>query len=127
VQTVNPTANAAANAATNPPADAAANAAGNVTYNAANAAGAQPNVAANQGQNSRAQPPPARANHAEGSQCRRVRDEVKIAHCANYDCDHGIPDALDGRSNPSIWLKMYSITTRASGGNEDHMAGYFPS
>jgi hypothetical protein len=32
----------------------------------------------------------------------------------------------DGRSDPSIWLKMYSIAARASGGNEDHMAGYFP-
>jgi hypothetical protein len=32
----------------------------------------------------------------------------------------------DGRSDPSIWLKMYSIAVRASGGNEDHMAGYFP-
>jgi hypothetical protein len=30
------------------------------------------------------------------------------------------------RSDPSIWLKMYSIAARASGGNEDHMAGYFP-
>jgi hypothetical protein len=26
----------------------------------------------------------------------------------------------------SIWHKMYSIAARASGGNEDHMAGYFP-
>jgi hypothetical protein len=32
----------------------------------------------------------------------------------------------DGRSDPSIWLKIYSIATRASRGNEDHMAGYFP-
>jgi hypothetical protein len=32
-------------------------------------------------------------------------------------------EKYDGRSNPSIWLKMYSITVRASGGNEDHMAG----
>jgi hypothetical protein len=32
----------------------------------------------------------------------------------------------DGRSDPSIWLKMYNIAARASGGNEDHMAGYFP-
>jgi hypothetical protein len=32
----------------------------------------------------------------------------------------------DVRSDPSIWLKMYSIAARASGGNEDHMAGYFP-
>jgi hypothetical protein len=32
----------------------------------------------------------------------------------------------DGRSDPSICLKMYNIATRASGGNEDHMAGYSP-
>jgi hypothetical protein len=31
-----------------------------------------------------------------------------------------------GRSDPSIWLKMYSMAVRASGGNEDHMARYFP-
>jgi hypothetical protein len=35
-------------------------------------------------------------------------------------------EKYDGRSDPSIWLKMYSITARASKGNEDHMAGYFP-
>jgi hypothetical protein len=35
-------------------------------------------------------------------------------------------DKYDGRSDPSIWLKMYSIAARASGGNEDHMAGYIP-
>jgi hypothetical protein len=35
-------------------------------------------------------------------------------------------EKYDGRSAPSIWLKMYSIAARASGGNEDHMAGYFP-
>jgi hypothetical protein len=128
---------------------------------------------------------------------------VEIARCANYDRDHGVPDALDaknpiqatelrhkhdqellqraqydqdngplddlyviptayapsaspgavnnfsafsrrlrtirypkdfkpsiekydGRSDPSIWLKMYSIAAHTSGGNEDHMAGYFP-
>jgi hypothetical protein len=32
----------------------------------------------------------------------------------------------DGRSDPSIWLKMYSIAAHASGCNEDHMDGYFP-
>jgi hypothetical protein len=32
----------------------------------------------------------------------------------------------DGHSDPSIWLKMYSIAACASGGNEHHMAGYFP-
>jgi hypothetical protein len=35
-------------------------------------------------------------------------------------------EKYDGRSDPSIWLNMYSIAARASGGNEDHMAGYFP-
>jgi hypothetical protein len=35
-------------------------------------------------------------------------------------------EKYDGRSDPSIWLKIYSITARASGGNEDHMAVYFP-
>jgi hypothetical protein len=35
-------------------------------------------------------------------------------------------EKYDGRSDPSIWLKMYSITARASRGNKYHMAGYFP-
>jgi hypothetical protein len=35
-------------------------------------------------------------------------------------------EKYDGRSDPSIWLKMYSIAALASRGNEDHMAGYFP-
>jgi hypothetical protein len=35
-------------------------------------------------------------------------------------------EKYDGRFDPSIWLKMYNITSRASGGNEYHMAGYFP-
>jgi hypothetical protein len=35
-------------------------------------------------------------------------------------------EKYDGRSDPSIWLKMYSIAARALGGNEDHMARYFP-
>jgi hypothetical protein len=35
-------------------------------------------------------------------------------------------EKYDGRSNPSIWLKMYSIATRASGCHEDHIAGYYP-
>jgi hypothetical protein len=34
-------------------------------------------------------------------------------------------EKYDGRSDSSIWLKMYSIATRASGSNEYHMAGYF--
>jgi hypothetical protein len=153
--------------------------------------------------NARAQPPPVQADRAEGSQRNRIRDEVEIARRANYDREHGVPDALDannpvqatdlrimhdqellrraqydqdndppddlyvipadhapsaspgvvnnfpafsrrlrtikypkdfkpsiekydGRSDPSIWLKMYSIAARASRGNEDHMAGYFP-
>jgi hypothetical protein len=35
-------------------------------------------------------------------------------------------EKYDGRSDPSIRLKMYNVAARASGGNEDHMAGYFP-
>jgi hypothetical protein len=35
-------------------------------------------------------------------------------------------EKYDGRSDASIWLKMYNIVARTSGGNEDHMAGYFP-
>jgi hypothetical protein len=35
-------------------------------------------------------------------------------------------EKYDGRSDPSIWLKMYNIVARTSGGNEDHMGGYFP-
>jgi hypothetical protein len=35
-------------------------------------------------------------------------------------------EKYDDRSDPSIWLKMYNIAARASGGNEDHMAGNFP-
>jgi hypothetical protein len=35
-------------------------------------------------------------------------------------------EKYDGRYDPSIWLKMYSIMARASRGNEDHMGGYFP-
>jgi hypothetical protein len=35
-------------------------------------------------------------------------------------------EKYDGRSDLSIWLKMYNIAARASGGNEDHMARYFP-
>jgi hypothetical protein len=199
MQPANPTANAAANA----PANTAANVVGNVATNAGNAANAQANAAVNPRQNAGAQPSPVQANHTEGSQRRRIRDEVEITRRANYDRDHGVPDALDannpiqaielrnmhdqellrhaqydqdngrpddlyiipttyapsanpgtinnfsafsrhlrtirypkdfkpaiekydGRSDPSIWLKMYIITARASGGNEDHMAGYFP-
>jgi hypothetical protein len=35
-------------------------------------------------------------------------------------------EKYDGRSDPSIWLKMSNIVARASGGNEDHMVGYLP-
>jgi hypothetical protein len=35
-------------------------------------------------------------------------------------------EKYDGPSDPSMWLKIYSIAARASGGNEDHMARYFP-
>lgn len=36
-------------------------------------------------------------------------------------------EKYDSQSDPGIWLKMYNITAQASGGNKDHMAGYFPS
>jgi hypothetical protein len=187
----------------NAPANALANAASNATNNAANAANIQGNAISNPRHNAGAQPPLVQANRAEGSQLHRIRDEVEIARRANYNREHGVPDALDanspiqatylwimhdqellrhaqynqdngppddlyviptahapsaspgavnnflafsrnlcmirypkdfkpaiekydGRSDPSIWLKMYSIAARASGGNEDHMAGYFP-
>jgi hypothetical protein len=205
-QPVNPAANVAANAPANPaantPASDPANVAGNVVNNTANASNAQANVAPNPGHNAGAQPPLIQANRAEGSQHHCVRDEVEIAQRADYDCEHGVPDALDannpiqatelrimhdqellrraqydqdngppddlyvipvahapsaspevfnnfpafsrlwtirypkdfkpaiekydGRSDPSIWLKMYSIAARASCSNEDHMARYFP-
>jgi hypothetical protein len=34
-------------------------------------------------------------------------------------------EKYDGHSDPSIWLKIYNIAARASGGNKDHMARYF--
>jgi hypothetical protein len=34
-------------------------------------------------------------------------------------------EKYDGRSNPSIWLKMYSIAARASGGNARPHGGIF--
>jgi hypothetical protein len=206
VQPANPAANAATNAPANPaanaPANTPANAAGNATNNAANAANIQGNPAPNPRRIAGAQPPPVQANRAEGSQRHCIRDEVETARRANYDREHGVPDALDAnnpiqatdlrimhdqellrhaqydqdngppddlyviptdhalsaspgavnnfsafsrrlrtirypkdfnpsiekyddRSDPSIWLKMYSIAVRAAGGNEDHMAGYF--
>jgi hypothetical protein len=207
VQPVNPaasaTANAPANPAANTPAYAPANVAGNAINNAANAANIQGNITPNPRYNAGAQPPPVQANQAERSQRHHIRDEVEIARRANYDREHGVPDALDAnnpvqaanirhmhdqellqraqydqdngppddlyvipvahapstspgavnnfpafsqrlqmirypkdfkpaiekydcRSDPSIWLKMYNIAARASGGNEDHMAGCFP-
>jgi hypothetical protein len=103
MQPVNPAANAAANAPANPvanaPTNASANAAINVVNNAANAANIKGNTAPNPRHNAGAQPPPVQANHVEGSQCHRIRDEVEIARRANYDCKHGIPDALDA-NNP---------------------------
>jgi hypothetical protein len=35
----------------------------------------------------------------EGSQHHHIRDEVEIARRANYDREHGVPDALDA-NNP---------------------------
>jgi hypothetical protein len=100
---VNPATNAAANAPANPvanaPANDPANAAGNVANNAANAANVQANVAPNPRHHAGAQPPLIQANHAEGSQCHRVRDEVEIARRANYDREHRVPDPLDA-NNP---------------------------
>jgi hypothetical protein len=203
VQPVNPAAHVAANAPANPTTNARVTTTGNAPNNAANAANIQRNIVANPGQNAGAQPPPVQVNQAQGSQRQRIRDEVEIARCANYDREHGVPDALDannpvqavdlrhmhdqellrrahydqdngppddlyiipaayapsaslgvvnnfpafsqrlqtiiypkdfkpaiekydGRSDPSIWLKMYNIAASASRGNEDHMAGYFP-
>jgi hypothetical protein len=103
MQPANPAANAASNlaatVAANALANASANAAANVANNAANAANTQANAAANPRQNAGAQPPPVQANHAEGSQRRRIRDEVEIERRANYDRDHGVPNALDA-NNP---------------------------
>jgi predicted membrane-bound mannosyltransferase len=91
-------ANLAVNVAANAPGNTTIDVAGNVANNAANAANTQ-NATANSSQNAGAQPPLVQANHVEGSQHRRIRDEVEIARCANYDRDHGVPDALDA-NNP---------------------------
>jgi hypothetical protein len=103
VQLVNPAANAAANAPANPATNALSNtpvnAAGNIANNAANAANVQGNTIANPGHNAGAQPPLVRANRAEGSQRQRITDELEIARRANYDREHGVPDALDA-NNP---------------------------
>jgi hypothetical protein len=102
-QPVNPAANAAANApanaAANAPANTPANDAGNVVNNATNVVHVQGNAAPNPRHNAGAQPPLVQANRAEGSQCHRVRDEVEIARRANYNLEHGVPDALDA-NNP---------------------------
>jgi hypothetical protein len=102
MQPANPAANAAANAPTNPaanaPANAPSNAAGNAANNAANAADVQGNPAPNPRRNAGAQPPPVQADRAEGSRRHRIRDEVEIARCANYDREHGAPDALDANN-----------------------------
>jgi hypothetical protein len=99
VQPVNPAANAAANAPANPTANATTNApanvVGNVVNNAANAANIQGNATPNSRHNAGAQPPLVQANRAEGSQHHCIRDEVEIARRANYDREHGVPDALD--------------------------------
>jgi hypothetical protein len=99
MQQVNPAANAAANPVANAAANAAANTAGNVANNAANAVDAQVNAAANPGQNAGARPLPVEANRAKSNQRQRIRDEVEIARRANYDRNHGAPDALDA-NNP---------------------------
>jgi hypothetical protein len=102
VQPVNPSANAAANAPANPAANALANAPANVVdnvaNNAANAANVKGNTTPNPRHNAGAQPPPIQANHAEGSQRKHIRDEVEVARRANYDREHGVPDALDANN-----------------------------
>jgi hypothetical protein len=96
-QQVNAAANAttypAVNVAANPAANVTANAAGNVV-NVANVVGVrQQNVTGNARQNAGAQPPPVQAN--QSSQRQRIRDEVEIACCTNYDCEKRVLDPLD--------------------------------
>jgi hypothetical protein len=99
MQPANPAANAAANAPANPAANAA--------NNAANAANIQRNPALNPKRNAGAQPPPVQADRAKGSRRHRIRDEVEIARRANYDREHGVPDALNA-NNPiqatNLWI-----------------------
>jgi hypothetical protein len=83
----------------NAPANAPANVAGNAANHAANATKIQENTAPNPRRNAGAHPPPLQANRVEGSQHHRIRDEVEIARRANYDREHGVPDALDA-NNP---------------------------
>jgi hypothetical protein len=107
VQPVNPGANAAANApaspAANAPANTPANDAGNVVNNTANADNIQGNTTLNPRHSAGAQPPPVQVNRAEGSQCHRIRDEVEIGRRANYDREHGIPDAPDANKPRSSY------------------------
>jgi hypothetical protein len=110
-QPVNPAANTAANApanaAGNAPANAPANNAGNVINNASNAVHVQGNAAPNPRHNVGAHPPLVQANRAEGRQHHCVRDEVEIARRANYNREHGVPDALNA-NNPiqatELWI-----------------------
>jgi hypothetical protein len=116
MQLVNPAADATANGPTNPtgnvptnaPANTTANAAGNVANNTANSTNVQGNAAANPRQNAGAQAPPVQANRAEGSHHQHIRDEVEIARSANYDRDHGVPDALDAH-NPIQATELWNM------------------
>jgi hypothetical protein len=99
VQPAIPAANTPANLTANAPANAPANAADNAANNTTNVANIQGNAAPNPRHNAGAQPPLAQANHAEGSQRHRIRDEVEIDRRANYDREHGVLDALDA-NNP---------------------------
>jgi hypothetical protein len=96
--TANALANPAANAPANAPANAAANTTDNIANKASNAANIQGNATANPRQNVGAQLPSVQANRAEGRQHQRIRDEVEIARRANYDLEHGVPDALDAHN-----------------------------
>jgi hypothetical protein len=42
-----------------------------------------------------------------------MRDEVEIAHRANYDRDHGVPDALDA-NNPVQATELRRCMTKSS-------------
>jgi hypothetical protein len=117
MQPANPAANAAANAPGNPVANASANAPtnapGNAANNAANAANIQGNPAPNPRRNAGAQRPPVQADRVEGSRRHRIRDEVEIARRANYDREHGVPDALAPTTLSKLQISR-SCTTRNS-------------
>jgi hypothetical protein len=106
--TANTVANAPANLAANAPTNIPANAASYAANNAANAANIQGNPAPNPRRNAGAQPPPVQADRAEGSRRHRIRDEVEIARRANYDREHGVPDALDA-NNPILAIDLWNI------------------